>query len=1635
MKTLLHYSKRVGFVFFLTLLLGFVQKSFGQTAASATWALTSNANYSTSGAVTATSQAFGSNLYNTGYQNGFGVYSQGWPTGSQSSNSYYQFTITPTAGNNLTVTSIGSTNVMNYSSATAIIQYSTSSSFSSPQTVGTSFTVSTSQTTKTFNSLSISVPSGTTLYVRIFSYNTTHSNTDYFGVQNFAISGTTVANSSLTASASSLAFGNQVIGTNSTSQPFTLSGSGLTPASGNITISIPAYYQVNVGSTWYPSSPSSSTTTTTLAYTSGTISSVSIPVRFSPTVTDAAENGNITFNGGGVSSTPSIAVTGFGTGAYSKLQVLLPGETAAPGTASGKSGTATAQTAGTPFTITVNAVDANWYLITNGATSSHTAAISSTDAQAVLPSSNALSSGTQTFNVTLKTAPSQTITATDQTAPIGSPNTSSSVTVNASSATQIALNGGNGQSATAGSAVAIAPSVIVKDAYGNPVSGVSISFAVVTGGGSVGGASATTNTSGLAAVGSWTLGAAAGSNSMSASKSGLTGSPVTFTATGTVGSLAKLQILLPGETAVAGTTTGKTGTPSAKTAGTSFNVVVNGVDANWNIVTSASDVIKITSSDAQAVLPANNSLSSGTKTFPITLKTANSQTVTCSDVTNSSITANTSAAVAVNAASLSTFSFANIGTQSADAPFAITVTAQDAYGNTLSTANGNSFSGSVALSTSITGGTVSPTSLSISNGSYSGNVTAYLAGSQYLQVSYNSGSVTGNSNPFTVSAFASSSSDYFRSASSGDWAATSPFIWQGSHDGTNWYIATAYPTSSAVAVTIQNTHSVAITTAVSSSNLTINGIINVNGASGNLSNSGTITGANVSTLLFGSGATYTHARDAGAIPTASWNANSNCVVSGVSATAPSGLGQGFGNFAWTSNLSNIIDLNGALTTINGNFTFNPNNSNYSLRLATSGTYTLNITGSFLIPSNTNGTIRLSDGSSNPIVYVGGSISIAAANSDLDFGNGSGYGTINVTGNVTLSGSTSLETSGSSTNGIINFKGGTQSLSGSPADINSVNFIINNGSTTTLTTGVTLSSFSVFTVSSGASLIFGTNTITDDDFSSSFVASSGSTLQIGSPQGIVNNSRQYTGGFFGYYYYSPSSGNVILNSTNYNAGANYIYTSTGAQATGNALPATLTGNLVISNTNTSTGVTLSNTAQTINGTINIGPASILTLPAATSTTTFGGAVNTNTTGIINAGTSSALVINGTGTISSPSVFGSNTFSSFTLNRASSLITLGSALKTGSLALTNGKIDASAFVLTVTATPIISGFSSVNYIITGNGSGNGYLQINNLAANTQYTFPVGTTAYYLPANVKPVTGGLNWTSKVFSPVTTNGSYSGYAYSGSALQSIVNAVWDIAPTPDISTTATITVNWVDALEGSVFAGYADSYIGISHYTSGAWQGGTATGGASNSTDYATSTFNSFSPFSVGSINNPLPVVLVGFDAVLNNNKTVDVSWTTEQEVNSSHFEIERSADGTHWQTIGTVQAKGNSSLPSNYGYTDESPLDGINYYRLKMVNIAGDYGYTITRIIRTMQVKGINIFPNPARNFVNVSVSQAATDLNIRLINQSGQVLQVAKINAGGSSTISLQVQNYPQGTYLLQITGADGTQQTSKVIIMR
>ena len=192
---------------------------------------------------------------------------------------------------------------------------------------------------------------------------------------------------------------------------------------------------------------------------------------------------------------------------------------------------------------------------------------------------------------------------------------------------------------------------------------------------------------------------------------------------------------------------------------------------------------------------------------------------------------------------------------------------------------------------------------------------------------------------------------------------------------------------------------------------------------------------------------------------------------------------------------------------------------------------------------------------------------------------------------------------------------------------------------------------------------------------------------------------------------------------------------------------------------------------------------------------------------------------------------------------------------------------------------------------------------------------------------------------------------------------------------------------------------------------------------------------PISLSS-NGTLPVSLTDLEAVLTDGK-VNITWTTQMEVNSNYFSVLRSTDGgASWKSIGTVAAHGNSSISLNYSFTDETPGAGVSEYRLEAFDKDGKSALTQVVIVRNGLVGNVSFFPNPAKDFVYIAIPEATTgNLSVRLFSQSGQLLTERSLSNAGGSTVSLPVSNYPQGNYVLIVTTQDGSKQVSKLVISK
>ena len=166
----------------------------------------------------------------------------------------------------------------------------------------------------------------------------------------------------------------------------------------------------------------------------------------------------------------------------------------------------------------------------------------------------------------------------------GSQTATLTATKTATSAASIGAASVTDQSGTTSATVGAPPSVLVLDDLGNPVSGVSISWAVTAGGGSVNTTGATTtNASGLATLTSWTLGASAGLNTVTATSAGLSGSPVTFNANASAS--APTQIAVTGGGAQTGVTAGSAASATTVTVRDAGNTAVQGVTVSAVVTT------------------------------------------------------------------------------------------------------------------------------------------------------------------------------------------------------------------------------------------------------------------------------------------------------------------------------------------------------------------------------------------------------------------------------------------------------------------------------------------------------------------------------------------------------------------------------------------------------------------------------------------------------------------------------------------------------------------------------------------------------------------------------------------------------------------------------------------------------------------------------------------------------------------------------------------------------------------------------------------------------------------------------------------------------------------------------------------
>ncbi len=180
------------------------------------------------------------------------------------------------------------------------------------------------------------------------------------------------------------------------------------------------------------------------------------------------------------------------------------------------------------------------------------------------------------------------------------------------------------------------------------------------------------------------------------------------------------------------------------------------------------------------------------------------------------------------------------------------------------------------------------------------------------------------------------------------------------------------------------------------------------------------------------------------------------------------------------------------------------------------------------------------------------------------------------------------------------------------------------------------------------------------------------------------------------------------------------------------------------------------------------------------------------------------------------------------------------------------------------------------------------------------------------------------------------------------------------------------------------------------------------------------------------PLPVKFLHFYTTVVGN-TALLIWATASEQNNQGFEIEHSNDGNTWHNVGFVVSKvvnGNSSIKLDYNFTHSTPLQGINFYRLKQVDINGNYEYSAVVKATFANKTKINIYPNPAISFIMVNGLNSGE--TIYITNTMGQKLITHKALAG-NSVLDLKTLN--SGIYIVSVVNEVGEILIHKKLIKK
>ncbi|NBA84719.1 T9SS type A sorting domain-containing protein [Emticicia sp. CRIBPO] len=190
--------------------------------------------------------------------------------------------------------------------------------------------------------------------------------------------------------------------------------------------------------------------------------------------------------------------------------------------------------------------------------------------------------------------------------------------------------------------------------------------------------------------------------------------------------------------------------------------------------------------------------------------------------------------------------------------------------------------------------------------------------------------------------------------------------------------------------------------------------------------------------------------------------------------------------------------------------------------------------------------------------------------------------------------------------------------------------------------------------------------------------------------------------------------------------------------------------------------------------------------------------------------------------------------------------------------------------------------------------------------------------------------------------------------------------------------------------------------------------------------------SPSSYGDVDGTLPVSLIDFTAKAEG-QVAHLKWSTSEESNSDHFQVQHSLDAKNWVTKGIVSSSGESKTVKHYSFSDAEVANGHNYYRLKSVDKDGSFTISKSRSVFFEDIPEVNfeVFPNPATDRFTIKTPDWNKVKAVSIVNLNGREVY----RSGSKPNPEISVGNLPYGIYTVKIIYANQSAVVKRLAIQK